>query len=290
MLNKNIEIEVTLLSKEEIDGSKILKKIGVSCLEPYWIITPPYSNERKLVRELVVDSIGTFCDSTPDYGYGVRPVLKLNNLDKLINECEYEMKNGIQVVKYGYFPCMCEKLKISDSSFLRKTDNKYILPTQEAIPEEFLLTEYVKYDYNGQAVIKADGKYYPVKPIKFYVDRENNMLISTDVLFFSPIDLNFKHHKKEFETSRLYKYLNNEFIKGLTLNQSVKNSYSQKDISDIIQSADPNDIDELQNSLVKKIAKLLKRNAELQVLSKVIDSELEELKEVVKGKSYVKKI
>ena len=49
------------------------------------------------------------------------------------------------------------------------------------------------------------------------------MLISKDVLFPSPINVNNKNYNGNFETSQLYQFLNNEFIKEL--NPNIEKQY-----------------------------------------------------------------
>ena len=41
------------------------------------------------------------------------------------------------------------------------------------------------------------------------------MLISKEVLFLAPININNPNYNGDFKTSELYQYLNNEFIKSL---------------------------------------------------------------------------
>ena len=53
------------------------------------------------------------------------------------------------------------------------------------------------------------------------------MLISKGVLFSSPINIDKKDYNGNFETSQLYQFLNNEFIKNL-----MSENINDKDVLD----------------------------------------------------------
>ena len=291
MSNQKPRVEVTLLSEGEVGGkSKVLQKVGRGCGYDYWTRSQPILNPSRNYIDSIVTSSGELVSwFYVNYGYGVRPVLKADNLDELINGLNSKTENGVQIVEYGEFPDLFEETEINNSTFLKNTGKEYSLPPQERFPKIFVLKNYREYDYNGQKVIKIDKEYHPVKPVKFYVDRENSMLISTDVLFNSPITLR-RNHNIDFKMSQLYKYLNSEFIKFLNPVLQTTTPYNENNIPDFMaQSVEQENIDDEQKSLIERINKLLKRNAELQAISKAMASELKELKDEVKGKKYVRK-
>ena len=291
MSNQKPRVEVTLLSAGEVGGkSKVLQKVGRGCNDLYWVRSQPILNpSRNYIDSLVTSSGELVSWNSVNFSYGVRPVLKADNLDELIKGRKSRVKDGVQIVEYGEFPDLFEETEINNSAFLKNTGKKYSLPPQERFPKIFFLKNYREYDYNGQKVIKVDKEYHPVKPIEFYVDRENSMLISTDVLFNSPIDLS-RYFDDNFKKSQLYKYLNSEFIKFLNPVLQTTTSYNENNIPDFMtRSVEQEHIDDEQKSLIERINKLLKRNAELQAISKAMASELKELKDEVKGKKYVRK-
>lgn len=83
---------------------------------------------------------------------------------------------------------------------------------------------------NDIEAVEFDSQYYSALPVKFYVDRENSMLISKSILFSSPINLDSQNYDGSFETSELYSYLNSWFIKTLIpssdYEQSQNNDHS----------------------------------------------------------------
>lgn len=293
MSNKNPKIEVTLLSKKEVKRkSKVLQKVGRGCEEVYWTSTSSYFSNGCHAYGLFVHSSGELGCNSVSFSYGVRPVLKSDNLEELIKDCKSKIKNGVQIVEYGQFPNLYEETEIDHPYFLRETGKKYSLPSQKMFIENFILESFPEYDYNGKKVIKNYyEKYFPVKPVRFYVDRENSMLISTDALFRSPIDsYHFGYDYTDFKTSQLYRYLNNEFIKDLRPDKQLKTLHDEDSIPDFMtQRANQEDIDETKKSLIERIDKLLKRNAELQAISKAMANELKELRADIKGKKYVRK-
>lgn len=290
MSNKKTKIEVTLLSKEEVEGkSKVLQKAGRECEKIYWTSTPSYFYGWNAAGVFRVINAGAFSYGDVSNSGAVRPVLKSDNLDELINGCKGETKDGIQIVEFGEYPHLFEKTEINNPSFLKETGKKYSLPLQKLFPKTFDLYDYPEYDYNGQKVIKVNEEHHPVKPVKLYVDRENSMLISTDVLFCSPINVDNEKHYGDFTTSQLYRYLNNEFIKDLRPDKQFKTSPDEDSIPNFMtQRANQEDIDETKRSLIERIDKLLKRNAELQAISEAMTRELSELKDEVKVKKYVR--
>ena len=272
MSNEKTNIEVTLLSKEEVEGkSEVLKIVGAGCRERYWTSTSLGFLDFSNAGELSVNGSGALDYSNVSDGYGVRPVLKSDNLNELIKNCKIEIKDGIQIVEYGEYPHLFEEIETFNFSYLIKTGKTYSLPPQKRYPKNFVLEKYPEYYYNGQKVIEINQKYYPVTPVKFYVDRENSMLISTNVLFRSAINIYNVNYNCDFKTSQLYSFLNNKFIKDLMPNEKTKYSY-------------------YDSNLIERIENLIKINEELQAKSEAISRELEELKTTAQGRQYVKKI
>lgn len=228
--------------------------------------------------------------------HGVRPVLKTDNLDELIKNCKSEIKNGVQIVEYGEYPHLLEKIKIYNSSYLRKTGKTYILVSQ------FGLEGYPEYDYKNQKVVKVDNRYYPVKPIKFCVDRKNSMLISIHVLFNSPITGLHHYLNCEFKAC-LPGYENAIYINCELLplfrkppTEHLKPKLEKGDLQEkdsiqnfTVQDANKENIDDAKKSSIERIDNLLRINSELQATNEALVSELKELKDMVKGKQYVRK-
>ena len=291
MSNEKPKIEATLLSKEEVKRkSKVLQKAGRECEKIYWTSTPSYFYGWNAAGVFRVINAGAFSYGDVSNSGAVRPVLKSDNLDELINGCKGETEDGIQIVECGEYPHLFEKTEINNPSFLKETGKKYSLPLQKLFPKTFDLYDYPEYDYNGQKVIKVNEEHHPVKLVKFYVDRENSMLISADALFISPINIDNENYNGDFTTSQLYRFLNNEFIKSLRSDKQFKTLHDEDSIPDFMtQSVGQEDIDKTKKSLIERIDKLLKRNAELQATNEALVSELKELKDMIKGKQYVRK-
>ena len=226
-----MNIEVTLLSKREIEGkSEVLQKVGIGCGNSYWTRTLSSFDNWYRAHEFYVGSSGVL----DNFYYasviqGVRPVLKSDNLEEMIKGCKSKRKKGILIVEYGQYPHLLEKMKINNPSRLKETGKTYSLPPQKFYQDQSILFNCQEYYYFGRKVIKFDEKYYPVKPVRFYVDRENNMLISTDVLFSSPINVDNKTYNGNFRTSQLYQYLNSEFIKELNPTEEIENLFDEEE-------------------------------------------------------------
>lgn len=260
------EVEVTLLSKEEAKTSEALQKGGIRCGYDYWTRTKSGTDNLDNMYMEVVSKDGVF-HKYPSHSahLGVRPVIKYGKIKKLIKGCNSSVENGVQVIEYGEFPHFFEVAKVRKLSLLQGTGKEYVLPA-EIHYGEFGLNNFKEYNYKRIKVVEEIGLYYPVKPIKWYVDEENNMLISKFVLFPSSIN-NIYERDNDFEHSELYKYLNNNFLKQICtfLPQSLTNSGSADQVKITL-----NDIEELES----RIENLLRRKQELLNQSEELDNEL----------------
>ena len=121
-----MNIEVTLLSKDEVEGkSKVLQKVGRGCDYDYWTSTSSAVSLWYHKREFFVNRSGTLVSSHVYLSYGVRPVLKSDNLDELINGLNSKTENGVQIVEYGEFPDLSKEIEVSNPSYLRKIHLTY---------------------------------------------------------------------------------------------------------------------------------------------------------------------
>ena len=260
------DVEVTLLSKEEAKTSEALQKVGISCGYDFWTRTKSGTDNLDNMYMEVVSKDGLFHKyPSPSAHLGVRPVIKYGKIKKLIKGCNSSVENGIQVIEYGEFPHFFEAAKVRKLSLLQGTGKEYVLPA-EIHYREFGLNNFKEYNYRRIKVVEEMGLYYPVKPIKWYVDEENNMLISKFVLFPSSIN-NIYERDNDFEHSELYRYLNNDFLKQICtfLPQNLTNSGSADQVKITL-----NDIEELES----RIESLLRRRQELLEQSEGLDNKL----------------
>ena len=211
---------------------------------------------------------------------GVRPVLKSDNLDEIIKNCKSETKDGVQIVEYGRFPLIFEEIEINNPSFLQKTGKAYSLPLKDTYPDQFNILSCQEYDYKNQKVVKDGNRYYPVKPIKFCVDRKNSMLISIHVLFNSPM-IGLHHYLNcEFKAC-LPGYENTIYINCELLplfrkppTEHLKPKLEKGDLQEkdsiqnfTVQDANKENIDDAKKSSIERIDNLLRINSELQAIN-----------------------
>lgn len=277
----NKDFEVTLLSKEEVgDKSKVLQKVGIGCDESYWISTPSLFFNWSNAYVFRVTSSGELNDDAVYNSHGVRPVLKSDNLEDLIRNLKITYENGVETVEYGQYPDWDEPITIKHNLF--KTNKTYFNP--EYNYENFRMRKYEEYSYNEQKVVKTNIGYFPVKSVKFYVDRENNMLISKDVLFDAPINVDNSNYDGHFETSQLYKFLNNEFIEILCPSLYQENEVQDEILLKQLQEENRKLEEEIQRkkALLKKIKEISAQNETFKVQSANLDSDIK--KEIGKVK------
>ena len=248
-------MEVTLLSNEEVEGkSKIFKKVGRGCNYDYWTRILALFGRYGDAYEFYVTAFGGLYHwVSVSAGYGVRPVLKSDNLEELIKNLKITDENGVEVVEYGQYPDLEVQLDIPNNSRLKPTGKKYYYNYGEG---KFCLEEYLEYEFDGEKYVNIEDKYYKVKPVKFYVDRENSMLISKDVLFKAPINIDNPNYNGKFETSQLYQFLNNEFIKALKPDKK----YTNDDIETLFEEENPyNLVEDVDEENVQKVREILKK-------------------------------
>ena len=277
----NKDIEVTLLSKEEIRKFKVLKKVGRECSIPYWTrsMSSNYESWNNVYYILLITSIGGIFKNKANEVHGIRPVLKTNNLEKLIKDLKISYENGVEVVEYGEYPNLEEKFYTSNSS--KPTGKSYYYPCDASRQNNYRVDEFLEYQYYGTKFAHLKYGFYEVMPIKFYIDREYNMLIAKDVLFEAPINIDNKNYNGDFETSQLYHFLNNEFINSLLPNPKNNEMAALIRKKEILEKEIETKIKEL-----KKLKKIIQENEELKTQNNSLNSEIENS---LKGPSKVLK-
>ena len=266
------DIEVTIPTIFGIGRSNVFQKVDDCCNKDYWVksLTKFYHYSYIYNRNRVNNhNLGLWYNISDSCG--IRPILKSNNIKKLIKNCNNSMDGGIQVVEYGEFPDLFEETKISDISLLEPTHNGYVLPSEDFLENLDVLLEY---DYQGQKVVKKGDSYHPVKPIEWYVDEENNMLISKKVLFLLSINALNKNYGDDSQASLLYDYLNDIFLNQLIDNpKQLKQALANQSYHIKVDSLTiPKDA---TAELKSRIENLLRRRQELLDQSECLDNELE---------------
>ena len=269
-------MEVTLLSTEELeDRTTILEKVGIDCDYAYWTRTSHIYYDDCNIYESYVTPLGAlnFC-SFVYRSHGVRPVLKSDNLEELIKNLKITYKNGVEVVEYGQYPDLKTRFNIPNNASLKPTGKKYYYYHYRIDIGMFNLQElqeYLEYEYNGEKYVNnvnMGNVFFKVKPVKFYVDRENSMLISKDILFDAPINIDNPNYNGKFETSQLYQFLNNKFIKSLKpdkkyTNDDIETLFEEENpynlVEDVEEENPYNLVEDVEEENVQKVREILKK-------------------------------
>ena len=243
------EIEVTLLSEELLEKSKVIQKYGKKAaptdatismgatIDKEQFVKDDNSLKGRTVSYWLTDfynglvaggvsvfSSGVLGNSFFNSGCGVRPVLKFENLTKNIKQ----VKNNdeLKIIEYGEYPSYVPTIELQ-KQLEAKYQNQALNKTGKVYSEFGN-----EYELNGKKYVRtklrprnlncvySDGNRYSdyiwleVNPVEWFVDEENNMLISKYVLLRKQVDSR-KCYKGSFEKSELYSYLNNVFIKKI---------------------------------------------------------------------------
>ena len=268
--------EITLLSSQYMFGKKILNDDMIFLGKEYWTNTIEITNHFYGYKKVYVISSkkgenwhGYFCFNEVDCISGVRPVIKVNNLEEVIKKHQTTYENDVEIIEVGEFPDFDKKINVT-SPLLVEAETFY-LPENKKDPEtsknnnnDFCLetSPVNSYFYNGKKIAEYKGKYYEVKPIEFLIDRKNNMLIAKKILFNSILDVDFDS-SCDFSKTLLYKYLNHNFINYLMPNKETIKNQEEKSIIKKIQSL-INDNEKLKSQIAQnsEILKFLQNRLE----------------------------
>ena len=271
-MEKNIpKTEVTLLSNDEVENSKILKQVaamGAECKSQYWTRTPYIYSSWFYAKQFLASNLKVCDNQDINKASGVRPVIKSDNLDEILKGCKIDKENGVEIVYYGEYPSLCEESYCINPDNLLSTSRLYYFIKKLSRSNVWRIFYSKEFNYDGKKIIVYNNEYYLVKPVKFYIDRENNMLISTDVLFNSPLNLSTVVYRGIFEHTELYRFLNNEFIKFLK--QSIVNT------SEVDENSMLHNLKDEVEGIQKILKELLQKTEQLQIHLDQFNSEIEE--------------
>lgn len=279
----NKDIEVTLLSPDDFKQSSILNNI--KWYRDYWINTSAKHTKNGYVSIAMTYNEKVEFKNTKKR-CGIIPVIKINDIDETLKDFNIIKDDNLEVVELGEFPDFghrCFNCLDPKTTFI--TGKKYNVVLNSYY---FEIGKIEEYSSNGNKFVKIKDHNYPITQAKFYVDRDNNMLISKEVLFLAPININNPNYNGDFKTSELYQYLNNEFIKSLCpsfYKEEMKDEILLKQLEAENQRL-KEEIDK-KKEILEKLKEMSRQNENLRVQSANLDSEIE--KEISKIKVLKRK-
>lgn len=213
----------------------------------YW--TKTNDNYRNVI---VIRPDGSSIGEDLDWrNFGVRPVLPYS---KIANEAKAieNLGDGVLVVGFGDYPQKAVSLELQtelellySSGNLLTTGKHYTTDSRKynEYNANFQILEHIEYEHNGKKYVRVkanscfdsynftlsngqryhDGDYVwvEVMPIKWIVDKDNDIAVSKDLLFSGIQFDEKKEYKGDFEDTTMYWFLNTYFIKEIikTLNK-----------------------------------------------------------------------
>lgn len=257
MLNKE-NIEITLPSKEYLENSALIRKIGfigktLDCEDTdYWTSTSSYTSYNNQSYQFRMSSDNSFCHTPASEECGVRPIIIASDLENIVKSSPFKAYNkGFKMIELGkwYRP---NPLKITDLKPTFAFKNRYFKASPKEIGLEIDTSD-------GLFAITAD-EIHKIVPIHWYYDEENNLLLSKNVLFNSPLTDENNPFFGDFKTTSLYKNLNNEFL------------------SSLLDSLQP----QISDANNETLTKLLKENQKLKKENENLSERLEISKQKIK--------
>lgn len=239
---------------------------------------------------------------------GARPALPYSSISSFSTN-RVNIIYGTLMVEYGWYPQQAASAEMQtvleslyDNDSLLKTGNKYTTDSRKFTDYEngFDGQEHIEYEYNGKRYVRVkvnscfDGKlitlsngqqykdgdyvWIEVSPIKWLVDKENDIAISKEILF-SGIQFNDRQGDyKNFKDTVYYWYLNTYFIKEIMNYKNRKN-----------ESTENESIEELLNQFKELIIKQETEIATLKRENARKTAALTELKKVIRNNINTKK-
>lgn len=172
---KKEDFKISLPSTEYLKNSKLIKKIGIKCkdlnndLTDYWI-----SDNKSSV--LNVNIFGNIMAKNVDSNSGVRPLIKAKNMSNIIQNSNYYVnEQGILIIEFGSWYS-------SNTTQLNNPINLFFTGRSYPIGETKMGLEF---ESDNKRYVLFNDKFRPVIPIKWYYDKEYNLLLSVNSLFYS---------------------------------------------------------------------------------------------------------
>ena len=247
-------IEVTLLTKEEVDNLDVLMKFGKNMFLTdlalstgaysfgdvgtlgagiYFTKTPAASHENGVICDDAKDS---FQD---EYCYkrdcAIRPILVLpQNIYSYIYQNRYEGYNETYEVEFGEYPQSVvdidmheELINARDNGLLKELDYEYTFRNNKKYKVyEYQNEKYVYVDCWcwGSITTLSDFSFYDygdkiwlkVKPVVWLIDEKTQKLISKfGLLAGISFDTSNKKYKGDFESTSIYQFMNEYMLKDI---------------------------------------------------------------------------
>jgi len=184
-----------------------------------------------------------------DFTAGVRPVLSVSSIDSIPNNEEgvQEASDGVSEVEFGYYPQKAASKELQamlenayDKEYLEKTTNNYTANMYRPLrllgffPEKHQEYKYMEKRYvrvkvsdkysekkpavlsNGEVYKNGDNVWIEVSPLKWIVDKYENIMFTEKLPLAGVQFLNKGPYKEEnFEKTDIMKYMNKYFLKDL---------------------------------------------------------------------------
>lgn len=175
----------------------------------------------------------------------ILPIIKLN--DETFNSITKDIDEDETTITLGNYPkrrvYRLKELERLENKYRIYTGNSFTLPTIKPYnkkgEKKYKVSQkkYSEFEVDGKRYIEHKSNnnttIYEVQPLEWYIDRKRKLLISTDLLLSNiPYIKKGNKEKRELKDSDLYKYLNETFLKEISLTKKniiVKESHTESD-------------------------------------------------------------
>ena len=172
---KKEDFKISLPSTEYLKNSKLIKKIGIKCKDLNNDLTDYWTSDNKS-SVLNVNIFGNIMAKNVDSNSGVRPLIKAKNMSNIIQNSNYYVnEQGILIIEFGSWYS-------SNTTQLNNPINLSFTGRSYPIGETKMGLEF---ESDNKRYVLFNDKLRPVIPIKWYYDKEYNLLLSVNSLFYS---------------------------------------------------------------------------------------------------------
>lgn len=280
-----MDITIKEPNLNEINSSKIIKTIGYKCqnLKGQWSGYFVKSNQKyfRITPDGKIQNI-VGCYELNSI-YGIRLILKSTNLNEIIQKSKiYQDENNLDIIELGRWPSE-ETIDYSQIQNLKTTSLSYPLEPKEneSIPE------FVQNENEYYALI--NNKFYKTVPLKWYLDKENNLLLQKNAIYShqQSEENNLPKHwwiySDTLRENMIFSAIKTVLIKQLTLvkeDEPLESLEKQKEktLEEIKQ----------KKEFLQRLRYLISENEKLNIQKENLDSEISKI--IKNNKTLVKKL
>lgn len=216
----------------------------------YWTQTRCYSDTVYAVGDFGSNAILSFSDRFTQAG--ARPALSFSSIQS-ISTNGVQVDDGILEVEFGEYPQKAVPKDFAtmldfelSNGILKETGKKYTTDSikSEDRPLNFYPREHIEYEYNGKKYVRVqatpfgdisctlsngesyqpgDFAWFEISPIRWYVDKQNDIALSKNIIFAGVQFKGSGNYNGDFKETDIKKFMDKYFSKDIIPSKTLTN-------------------------------------------------------------------